>query len=417
MRRRHRFPTTLSWSMLDVLAGGLGAMLLLMLLSYLESRQRGSMLSAELARAEDRQRALDQAQAQLKDQQASQGSLAAQLAEQRRRAADSAAQIVTLERQQARLADELKSARDLLAQAQADRSEADRLLAQTRRELSAATGQVETLEGQLTDRRLELQRQERRVAGLEKQLERDQRDARSVDAQMKEMESELSRARDRITALEADVLRWEKKAMAAGQELSQRQRQERELNLDLETLRRLLADQQAAAGQLRRDLVQAANRFAGIDLQGRRVILVVDRSGSMASVDSRSASPDKWPSLCRTVAHVLRSLPEAERFQLIVFSDGVEYPLGQPGAWLPVTPESPSQIEAALLRTEPDGNTNMYAALEAAFRFRPHGLDAIYLFSDGLPNVGPGLPPNPPPDEPSQSAILGRHLRDKLLKD
>jgi hypothetical protein len=184
--------------------------------------------------------------------------------------------------------------------------------------------------------------------------------------------------------------------------------------LDAATLRRLLADQQAVAGQLRRDLQQAANRFAGVDLHGRRVVLLVDRSGSMAAVDARTSDPQKWPELCRTVGHVLHSLPEAEKFQLIVFSDEVAYPLGKEGEWLPKTPESGRQVEAALLRVPPEGNTNLYAGMAAAFRFKSQGLDTIFLFSDGLPNVGPGLPPNPPPDEPSQSALLGKHLRDQL---
>jgi hypothetical protein len=33
----------------------------------------------------------------------------------------------------------------------------------------------------------------------------------------------------------------------------------------------------------------------------------------------------------------------------------------------------------------------MYAAFEAAFQYRPLGLDTIYIMSDGLPNVGEGL--------------------------
>ena len=34
----------------------------------------------------------------------------------------------------------------------------------------------------------------------------------------------------------------------------------------------------------------------------------------------------------------------------------------------------------------------MSMAFEAAFRMRSKGLDTIYLFSDGLPNLGDGLP-------------------------
>jgi hypothetical protein len=134
----------------------------------------------------------------------------------------------------------------------------------------------------------------------------------------------------------------------------------------------------------------------------------------MASVEQGKAAPDKWPELCRTVGQVLKSLPDVEKFQLIIFSDQVDFPLGKPGQWLDCTKDSPALVEKTLRRTEPVGNTNMYAALEAAFRLKSQGLEAIYLFSDGLPNVGPGLPPNPPPDEASQSIILGKHMRETL---
>jgi hypothetical protein len=134
----------------------------------------------------------------------------------------------------------------------------------------------------------------------------------------------------------------------------------------------------------------------------------------MAAVDARTTDPRKWPTVCQTVGQVLNSLRDAEQFQLIVFSDQVVYPLGQEGSWLSKTADSGKQVENALLKVKPEGNTNLYAGMAAAFRFKPIGLDTIFLFSDGLPNSGPGLPPNPPPDEPSQSALLGKHLRETL---
>ena len=50
---------------------------------------------------------------------------------------------------------------------------------------------------------------------------------------------------------------------------------------------------------------------------------------------------------------------------------------------------------------------------------RPTGLDTIYLFSDGLPNIGPGLTPAqaamvPPLEETRQAEIMGRYIREKL---
>ncbi len=54
----------------------------------------------------------------------------------------------------------------------------------------------------------------------------------------------------------------------------------------------------------------AENRFAGITLTGRRVIFLVDMSGSMDRVDEATFDPDKWPIVCETVASIMRSLPD-----------------------------------------------------------------------------------------------------------
>jgi hypothetical protein len=56
----------------------------------------------------------------------------------------------------------------------------------------------------------------------------------------------------------------------------------------------------------------------------------------------------------------------------------------------------------------------MHAAFDAAFRFKAQGLDTIFVFSDGLPNVGPGLPAQPPKDENAQAALLSKYLLDTI---
>jgi hypothetical protein len=64
----------------------------------------------------------------------------------------------------------------------------------------------------------------------------------------------------------------------------------------------------------------------------------------------------------------------------------------------------------------PKGNTNMYLALEAAFRYHSNGLDTIYLLSDGLPNVGDGLTADAAArmTETQRSEILSRVVRSAL---
>src|SRR4029077_19521002 len=62
------------------------------------------------------------------------------------------------------------------------------------------------------------------------------------------------------------------------------------------------------------------------------------------------------------------------------------------------------------------------AGLEQAFKLRSSGLDAVYLFSDGLPTSGPGLTFAEQNRQPALSEIergekLGKHIRRTLDYD
>ena len=162
----------------------------------------------------------------------------------------------------------------------------------------------------------------------------------------------------------------------------------------------------------------ADNRFAGIALTGRRVIFLVDMSGSMVLVDENTPAPHKWVEVRNTVARLMRSLPDLEKFQVITFAGKADFPLGSAGKWLTHDPKtSPDKVLQTLAAIKPDGGTNMYSALEAAFRFRDDGLDAIYFLSDGIPNLGEGLTPQQNreiKDEVARGAILGKYVRNML---
>ncbi len=60
----------------------------------------------------------------------------------------------------------------------------------------------------------------------------------------------------------------------------------------------------------------------------------------------------------------------------------------------------------------------MEAAFEEAFRFRKLKLDTIYLFSDGLPNIGTGVPASiANPTEEQRNHFMAKFVRDKLKTD
>jgi hypothetical protein len=190
-----------------------------------------------------------------------------------------------------------------------------------------------------------------------------------------------------------------------------------EVNRGLDLLR---TEKKGLTDQLQRAKAAADHRFAGITLTGRSVVFLVDMSGSMELVDEQTAAPDKWLGVRETLAKVMRSLPELERFQVILFSEKTSYLLGQDGRWLDYDPQSSAErVTRALAAVKPSGNTNMYAAFETAFRLRAIGLDTIYLLSDGLPNIGMGLSPEAARTlkEIEKGEILGQVVRKTLKTD
>ncbi len=170
------------------------------------------------------------------------------------------------------------------------------------------------------------------------------------------------------------------------------------LQKDLADARRnvvaLQAEKATLQNQAARTRPGAENRFAGLALTGRRVVFLVDMSGSMVYLDDNTPAPQKWVEVHKTVARIMRSLPDLEKYQVVTFSERPHFPLGGDGKWLDYDPRTSADLVFQTLGdVKPDGGTNMYSAMEAAFRYRKDGLDAIYLLSDGLPNLGEGVKP------------------------
>ena len=56
----------------------------------------------------------------------------------------------------------------------------------------------------------------------------------------------------------------------------------------------------------------------------------------------------------------------------------------------------------------------MYLAFQEAFRYRALGMDTIYIFSDGLPNAGEGLPANTKLTDLQRTEIVTKYLRQQI---
>jgi hypothetical protein len=301
-------------------------------------------------------------------------------------------------------------------------------------QLKTATQQLTSLDATLKSKDLQLTAASRTADTLAAGLRDAESRARELKAQadlVPGLQGDVKKLREHLFLAEGRIVALEKDLAAARDELSKAEDGKGGLARDLTAQSRELAAARAQVEQLQgetRRLSEAAarirqaadNRFAGIALSGRRVVFVVDMSGSMDLLDDRTLAPGKWQGVRETLAQVFRSLPDVEKYQVIVFSERANYLLGNPDRWFDFDPNtSVNVVTEALAATKPNGNTNIYAALELAFRFRAQGLDTIYFLSDGLPNVGEGLGVNAnrPLREAERTELLSRHVRRTLLTD
>jgi hypothetical protein len=440
MRVRHRIPSIFNLSMVDVLCCALGCVILLWLINLREakehedaaadeSRQTAALLAAAQADRDDAYEWLTGLAGQLDGLEKDRAALRRQLAEAEGKWKAAAANVLALEK---------------------DREKQGARIAELEESMKTAAGRARSLEDDLRAGDKRYQAELARAAELLKRLESADKLAKELQAtadRMPELTADLKAARKRAAEEEAMARALEKEIAKRLQELAEANKKAEAAQLGKGSLERELdardrelmaardykqkwaasaervtsLERQVAALQDDRQALRAAaeNRFAGIQLTGKRVVFLVDTSGSMDLLALKVPAPNKWGDVCQTVARLMRSLPELEKFQVIRFDEKVSYVLGGDGGWLDYDPRtSPERVVKALREIKPDGGTDMYAALEAAFRLRPKGLDTIYLLSDGLPNVGAGLPPEDPLKpltEVEKGDILSRHIR-RMLK-
>jgi predicted nucleic acid-binding Zn-ribbon protein len=455
MQTRHRVPTVFTLYMVDVFCCALGCVILLWLVNAREARRQTAAngrtakqladVRVRLASTEGEAAALRAAKRGVEQDR---DRLGARLQATRRERDDLAKRAAAAEKQHADTRRALEKARGEVAQLQADlkalraqdaelsaallkkTKELRELTARSNaseqavaalqkdvqdksRQLMALTGRVNGLGGRLKDA-------EARVRDLGRQADAERAAAAGLRAQLAALDSrsgvlekdlgrrnqDLDEAAKRLRELEDARAALERRAAAGGKDLAEAQRK----------VAALEAHAKALTAQVQSARADAERRFAGVSLTGERVVFLVDMSGSMRMRDAYTEDRDKWPRVCEVLGKIVESLPGLKQYQVILFSDRVRYPMGREGYWLDYRPGvSVKEIAARLTKEVPQGETNMYAAFLEAFRYRPVGMDTIYLLSDGLPNVGEGLPPRATGlTETDKAAHLSRYVRQTL---
>lgn len=421
MRTRHKPPTLVSMWMLDVFCCALGCMILLFVLASVQAQLTAMQVrlrTAEAARSDERVRALS-----------------AELTAARHRFDKSSrqlnAEIEDLKGQLAAVTDDRDKTAQALKAANAD-------LARTTDRLNTANAELvlsAALEKQLRD---EILSKEAKATELDDSLAKLQADEqrllkllRTTEQAAEEMRSAKKRADDALTDLNAKYRLLQKESEDTSMALKEAGKIDDELAaargvikdlqkkfddrnaviIDLENQNKGLRDQN--------DRLQTASdsRFAGVAMTGRKVVFVVDTSGSMVLVEEKKGDAAKWPGVVTTVGKVMRSLPDLEEFQVVVFNRSASYLLGS-GEWQKYNGEaSVKTVTEKLSAIQPGSDTNLYEAMDITFKLRATGLDTVYLFSDGLPTSGnTGLPITQEQllTADQKTTALTKHLRDSL---
>ncbi|MFN4261066.1 MAG: VWA domain-containing protein [Gemmataceae bacterium] len=344
----------------------------------------------------------------------------------------------------AQLASMNRSLNDL----QKQKNALDLLLAERDTQLTDATTAKQNAEKRLTSLEDLLKQKDTQftaAAQAADDLARRIRDTEAQNLQLKRMagmipglQAEAKLYRDKLAAAEARGLTLESELLLSRKQLDETLKNLQNLETSKDTVAKQVMDRARDLVEARRRISElegdkkflmevvnrarqaADNRFAGVVLTGRRVVFIIDISGSMGMLDYNTPAPGKWEGVCDTVAKVMRSLPDLEKYQVIIFSSKATFLLGQENDWFDFDPQiSPDQVFKALLATKPVGHTNIYAAMDAAFRFRAKGMDTVYFFSDGLPSMGEGLTPEQARTltENQRVAVMSQYVRQTLLNN
>ena len=133
----------------------------------------------------------------------------------------------------------------------------------------------------------------------------------------------------------------------------------------------------------------------GLKVEGRRIVLLIDRSASMTDEklidiitrkirsDAEKKQGPKWQRTKRVVRWLLSRIPAASDVIVIAFNDNAE--ILNEGQWgVNRDPAALKRILDEIEKLAPTGATNLEAGLKAISELSPSATD-IYVVTDGLP--------------------------------
>ena len=219
-----------------------------------------------------------------------------------------------------------------------------------------------------------------------------------------------------IEELRIELSKYDKDTLAKIEAVEELQADIKTLEEEVERLLKL-AEEESSEGERIRQFDQdgqgSRQYLTGLKLDGKRTLILVDRSASMLDdtivniirrrnmSDSEKLRAVKWRQVVASVDWLTAQIRPGTEFQIYMFNNTVEPVIkGSAGTWLLADDNTQLDEAVRVLRgTVPENGTNMRAAFEAARQLDPRP-DNIMLLVDGLPTM----------DEPTTSrrSISGR---------
>jgi len=235
------------------------------------------------------------------------------------------------------------------------------------------------------------------VASLESEVLRRQRTAETLAEKLEDRRATLAQVRERADRIAAQV-ESAPEPDPARRRLARLQAEVRQLEAEVAEAR-----ERAESGDAARERPEEAQRqyLTGLQVEGRRVLFLVDTSASMLadrivrvirrrnmSAQQRRASP-KWRRALAAMDWMSAQLPAGSRFQIYSVADDAGSVLpNSDGRWLQTADRQRLNAAVEALRNVvPSGGSNLAAGLRAARSLQP-GPDTIYLVTDSLPTQG-----------------------------
>lgn len=206
-----------------------------------------------------------------------------------------------------------------------------------------------------------------------------------------------------IEELREELSQYDEDTMAKIEAAEQLKADIRTLEAEVERLLALAAEKEGEGERIRRfDQEGQGSRqyLTGLKLDGKRTLILVDRSASMLDdtivniIRRRNMSEMdklravKWRQVVASVDWLTAQIRPGTDFQIYMFNNTIEPVIkGSAGTWL--TANDNTQLDEAvrvLSGTVPQNGTNMHAAFEAARQLDPRP-DNIILLVDGLPTM------------------------------